>query len=128
MSIPERKSIRLPLERYADTGSIWHLTMATDRRRPIFENDTLSNELIESLKTACTKGGADLLIYCAMDDHLHAVVQVLEADLISILRNYKSFSTRTWWKHGGAGALWQRSAYDRGIRGEVYLDRVLAYV
>jgi REP element-mobilizing transposase RayT len=123
-----RKRIRLPLERYADEGSICHITLVNAHRQPVLDNGPLALELVQSLRIACSNGGANLLLFCVMGNHLHAVDQVLDADLISIIRNYKSFSTRIWWTHGGTGALWQRSAYDRGVRGEAYLDQVLRYV
>jgi putative transposase len=125
---PQRKPIRLPLERYSDPGSIWHVSIVTAQRLPVFERSALAADVISSLKTTCINGKARLLVYCLMPDHLHAVIQVEEADLISILRNFKSFTTRTWWSHGGSGALWQRSAYDRGHREHGSMDSLLAYV
>jgi putative transposase len=124
----DRQRIRLPLERYADHGTIWHVTISTIGRQPRLVQDLLASALVNCLKTACANADAQLLIYCLMPDHLHALIQVTETDLVSIIRNYKSFSTRLWWQHGGSGKLWQRSAYDRGVRQPEHLDDLLRYL
>ena len=87
-----------------------------------------ADALITSLRTACGNASANLLVYCLMPDHLHALIQIEEADLISILRNYKTYSTKLWWQHGGEGKFWQRSAYDRGIRIPERIDDLLKYL
>ena len=123
-----RQRIRLPLERYADHGSIWHVTMASRGRRSVLTESALASDLIACLRTACAQAKAGLLLYCLMPEHLHTLIQIEEADLITILCNYKSFSTRLWWQHGGTGALWQRSAYDRGVRIPERMDDLLRYL
>jgi REP element-mobilizing transposase RayT len=123
-----RQRIRLSLERYADQGTIWHVTITTVGRRTTLTKPALTAALTGSLRTACSNADASLLLYCLMPEHLHALIEIEEVDLISIIRNYKSFSTRIWWQHGGAGKLWQRSAYDRGIRQPEYMDDLIGYV
>jgi len=123
-----RRRIRLPLERYADAGTVWHVTMTALNRQSVLAKPAFSTALVDSLNTACANAHASLLAYCLMPDHLHALIQIEEMDLIAIIRNYKTFSTKLWWQHGGAGKLWQRSAYDRGIRQPEYMDELLAYL
>jgi putative transposase len=123
-----RRHIRLPLERYADMGTVWHVTLTAHRRRSVLANAAFAAELVSSLETACHNAGAQLLMYCLMPDHVHALIQIEETDLISIIRNFKSFSTKIWWKHGEAGKLWQRSAYDRGVRVPESMNELLGYI
>ena len=123
-----RRRIRLPLDQYAEHGSVWHVTMTSRHRRAILTDPCLAAALISSLETACANAKAPLLVHCLMPDHLHALIQIDEIDLIAIIRNFKSFSTRIWWSHGGEGNLWQRSAYDRGIRRTEYLDELIGYL
>jgi len=123
-----RQRIRLPLERYADHGSIWHVTIASRDRRAVLTAPALAADLIACLRTACAHATAPLLLYCLMPNHLHALIQIEETDLLTILRNYKSFSTKRWWTHGGSVALWQRSAYDRGVRIPERMDDLLNYL
>ena len=123
-----RRRIRLSLDRYADQGTVWHVTMTSLGRQATLTEPALAAALVTSLKTACANARAPLLVYCLMPDHLHALIQIEEVDLISIIRNYKSFSTRIWWQHGGVGKLWQRSAYDRGIRQPEYMDDLIGYL
>ena len=124
----DRQRIRLPLERYADQGSTWHVSMVSLGRRLVLTKPSLGADLIACLRTTCTNGSARLLVYCLMPNHLHALIQIEEDDLIAIVRNFKSFSTKLWWKHGGEGKLWQRSAYDRGVRIPERMDDLLKYI
>jgi putative transposase len=123
-----RRNIRLPLERYVDKGTVWHVTMTALERQNVLSDHALATDIVQSLRITCANADASLLLYCAMPDHLHALIQIGETDLISIIRNFKSFTTRLWWKHGGAGQVWQRSAYDRGVRVPEYMDDLIAYV
>jgi putative transposase len=123
-----RQQIRLPLDRYGDPGSMWHVTMTVGERRATFASREFALGVVSSLKRSCENARAPLLMYCVMPDHLHALIQIEETDLITIIHNFKSFTTRLWWKHGGSGKLWQRSAYDRGIRQREYVDELVSYL
>jgi REP element-mobilizing transposase RayT len=104
------------------------VTIATGGRQQRLIENPLAEALADCLKTACANDDAALLMYCLMPDHLHALIQVTETDHVSIIGNYKSFSTKIWWQHGGTRKLWQRSAYDRGIRQPEYMHDLLKYL
>jgi len=123
-----RRKIRLPLDRYGEPGSIWHVTMTTLGRQRVLADQDFALDVIESLKFTCAKAKATLLVYCAMPDHLHALILIEERDLTSIVHDVKSYTTRLWWKRGGSEKIWQRSAYDRGIRSSEHLDDLIRYV
>jgi putative transposase len=102
--------------------------MVARARNPAFSNQSLAVAVVDCLKTCCARSTAHLLMYCAMPDHVHALIKVEEVDFISIIHDFKSYTTRLWWKHGGEGKLWQRSAYDRGIRQPEYMDDLIRYI
>ena len=62
--------------------------------------------------------------YCLMPDHLHLIAQLrpLERDqspskdLLTVLAEFKSFTTRAGWKNGLSGKLWQHDQYDTVLR------------
>ena len=68
------------------------------------------------LDERCQRNGITLHLYCLMPDHLHLIVQLTSSNLLGMVSEFKSISTRVWWSHGGKGRLWQPSFYDHGIR------------
>ena len=84
--------------------------------------------IVESIHFHCARGGADLLLYCVMPDHFHVVVTVGEVDLITILHDFKSWTTTVWRRRTGQKKLWQESFYDRGVRKAESMDDLIAYV
>jgi REP element-mobilizing transposase RayT len=79
------KRIRLPSETYAVPGLVWHVTTTVLDRRPVFREPDMAHALVDALQFQCRKAGADLLLYCVMPDHVHALVAVEELDLISVI-------------------------------------------
>lgn len=63
-----------------------------------------------------------------MPDHVHLIIEIAVGDVITIMRDIKTRTTRLWWEHGGEGALWQKSFHDRGLRGAKAFDEAVAYV
>lgn len=65
-----------------------------------------------------------------MPDHAHCVIQITShgAGLIDVVRDVTSWTTRVWWKHGGQGAMWQRSFHDHGLRTMRDYDQALTYL
>lgn len=68
--------------------------------------------------------------YVIMPNHCHLVIRPFDGQkLESILRAMKGVVARHInAAHGGAGALWQEESYDRMIRDEEHLWRVVQYV
>jgi putative transposase len=74
----------------------------------------------------------ELDCYVVMPNHVHAVVRPLQPatdSLEKILRSWKGASSR-WINEllGQSGALWQRESFDRIIRDEEHLWRVVQYI
>lgn len=74
----------------------------------------------------------ELGCFVTMPNHVHAIVRPMGSDdqeLEDILRLWKGRSARTINKHLGiSGPLWQRESYDRIIRDEEHLWRILQYI
>ena len=111
-----RARIRLSVEDYADPGSVWHVTLTTNYRQPHLSNAATCANVIDSLSFSCQRGKADLLLYCLMPDHAHVLITVGGDDLIAIMRNVKSWTTRMWAAGDPKARLWQPSFHDRGVR------------
>jgi REP element-mobilizing transposase RayT len=126
---PWRKRIRLPAGAYAEAGSVWHVTVGTrDRSAGVFANAELARAVVEAIEERCRVRGTRLEVYCLMPDHCHLVVQIVGANLVDVIGDVKSRTTRVWWGYGGTGALWQRSFYDHGVRTGRDYETTVRYV
>ena len=70
--------------------------------------------------------------YVLMPNHVHAIVRPMEPvkyPLEKILKIWKGVSAREINRHlNECGTLWQRESFDRIIRNEEHLDRVMQYI
>ena len=124
-----RRRQRLPLTAYEIEGSAWHVTVDVARRNGApFQNIMFAREILECVSHACERDEAVLHLICVMPDHLHALIEVRTVDLIKVVGRAKSATSRIWWGRGGAGALWQQSFYDRGIRASQDFETTMTYI
>lgn len=78
----------------------------------------------------------ELLSYCIMSNHVHAVFRVFETDekgkklyLQDIMESIKKFTAREGNKIlGREGQFWQNESYDRFVRNRNELFRIISYV
>lgn len=120
---------RLPLRAYAEIGRAWHVTLGTfDRRSHPFADPIVANTTMASVAGRISYYSAELHLCCLMPDHAHLIIEVNDKNLIDVVRDLKSVTTREWWKHGGSGKLWQRSFYDRGIRNIDEFETTVTYI
>lgn len=125
---PYRKRIRLDRERYSDPGTVWFATADTRDRRPISADPGMARLAVDVLIERCANQGGTLLLYCVMPDHLHALIQIEDGDLIAIMGAVKSLLANRWNSLGNDGKLWQRSFHDSGIRSPENLDEQITYI
>lgn len=123
-----RARIRLPHAAYSMPGSAWLVTIGTAGRASVFANEDIARAMAALMEERCVLGGVALDAYCLMPDHGHLLIQVTTGNLVDVIRDIKSRSTRLWWRHGGRGALWQRSFHDRGLRTPHDYDLAFTYV
>jgi REP element-mobilizing transposase RayT len=74
----------------------------------------------------------DLLAWCVMPNHVHAVLRVYaDQDLSNILLSWKGFTgkkARELLGSSGEGAFWQKESYDHIVRDDEDLARQMNYV
>ena len=104
------------------------MTFDTAERRPLLADDAVAELVAATLEDRCRKAGANLLLYCVMPEHVHALVVIERVDLIAIVRAVKSIVGRCWKAQGNRRDLWQRSFHDRGIRTERDTDEAIGYI
>jgi REP element-mobilizing transposase RayT len=95
----------------------------------VFRNHELADEMSKSLLhfqdvrcvTSC---------FTVMPNHVHAVMKPLgEFELEDVLESVKRFvSRKVNTMHGRSGQLWEEESYDRIIRDEEHLFRVIQYI
>lgn len=119
---------RLSADDYAVPGTVWHFTVVTRERQPLLVTSQTNQMVVDALEFQCDKVQSDLLVWCLMPDHLHAVIAIAEGDLIGMLRDFKSWTTRQWQRQSGQPRLWDRSFYDHGIRKTENMDHLVRYV
>ena len=123
-----RRRHRLASDAYAVPGLTWLVTFGTrDRRQRPLGNPTVAAAVLGCFVEDATHYGARLHLAAIMPDHAHLILEIADGSLLEVVRNLKSRSTRAAWEQGHVGALWQPSFYDRGLRGDEFVD-VLRYV
>ena len=124
----KRRSLRLTGFDYR-TPHAYHLTWGTISRKPILVDSGLSIPLIDELEREVSNEEMLLYAYCFMPDHVHILLAPEGGrDVLSLVRTYKSKTTRIYWKLGNRGRLWQHGFYDRILRQEENIKQVAGYI
>ncbi len=109
----------------------YFLTICVNQRAPAFTNEAVARFVIAQFLLSAKAHGFEVLAYCAMPDHFHALVVGLtdSSDLKEFLRVYKQVTSH-WWKHdrGHRTSLWQTSFHDRVLREEDGNEGVTLYI
>jgi REP element-mobilizing transposase RayT len=123
------KRIRLPLSAYSVPGDAWLVTIGTlDRERKPLANPALASAIRDCFVADTPERGAKLHLAVILPEHAHLIVEITDGDLVALMRDLKTRTTRLWWQHEGQGTLWQKSFHDRGLRGPKAFDDAVAYV
>ena len=123
-----RRSLRLVGFDYRYPGP-YHLVLGTLNRQPFFSITPLIHDLIEALTEVAARTGSTVYAYCFMPDHAHLLVALSgEVDLSRFVQEFKGKATRAFWRHGGAGRLWQRGFFDHVLRAEEDVRDVARYI
>jgi putative transposase len=107
----------------------YHLILLTQGRAPRFRDRSLGRHCIERLTQTAHRLGFQLLAFCFMPSHLHALVlgRNDDADLIRFVQRFKQVTSFHFKRESGL-RLWQQSFYDRVLRVEEDLAGVAAYI
>lgn len=124
-----RKPIRLPLQNYAQPGSICSVTAAVQNRKTIFSDTDLAGATVEVLRSHSSKTNVTIYGYCIMPDHVHLVLSPsATCSIITFVGQFKNLSQRAAWNRGVQGSFWQKSFWDHFLRAEEQVERVVEYV
>ena len=132
----QRREHHLPREAYRSAGAAFCVTRCARRHGEPFRDRELASAVIEALQHRRTLGVWRVYAYCLMPDHLHAVVQLMPGaggkpprkDLLQVMGEVGSFTTRQAWDAGLPGRLWQHDQYDRLLRNDREFDTRCRYV
>ena len=100
-------------------GYRYLLTICTQHRLRVFiTRDAVDVVLLQLLQSARDERFA-VIAYCFMPDHLHMLVEGIDpaSDLPEFVRIFKQRSSFRW-KNAFGTELWQRSYYERVLRGD----------
>ena len=127
--LPNRKSHQLRKGRHAASGTYYFLTTATFKRRRIFSTPEVAQIIFDSFQWLENENRIRWICIMIMPDHIHAVIQLgCNQTLASIMHSLKSFTAKEINAlHGAASSIWQEGYYDRGVRGEESLNKILRY-
>lgn len=142
MSLPQRKSPRLPDYDYSSAGG-YFVTICTHEKQHYFGKiqdsvmtlNTIGHTAHEHwLKTPQYFPSVQLSDYVVMPNHIHLILFLFELDdpkttLGHVVGSYKAGVTRIVRQQNGfTSKLWQSSYHDHVIRNEADLNRIREYV
>src|SRR4051795_3552435 len=100
------KRIRLPLDIYAQVGSVWLVTIGVrDRVAAPLADPGLARDILADIERATKRAGSCLHLAVVMPDHAHLIIEMTGLNLVDVIRDMKVRTTTAWWRHGGTGAL-----------------------
>jgi putative transposase len=124
---PRRISPRLPSENYVGWLAA-HLTLVTNKRRVVFDNDDSVQATLSCLEEARAKHDATIYAYCFMPDHLHLLVLIPEGkSMQKFVRLFKQLSGYLLKQVDGL-PVWQVSYHDHILRNDEAIHDVAGYI
>ncbi len=107
----------------------YFLTICTENRVPAFADLAAARQVITHFLQSATRFGFAVSAYCAMPDHLHALLHGTraDADFKLFVRRWKQQSGFRWKRRTGK-TLWQQGYFDRVLREEEPDLLVIAYI
>ena len=126
---PKRKSPRLKQFDYSQPY-IYFLTICTNEKKNIFQNDNLNREIIHCLLEEKTNSGIRLLCYCLMPNHIHLLAQPESpgANISKFIAAFKRKTYKILQNYGIEGKIWQSSFYDHIVRKKEALSKIMKYI
>ncbi len=104
--------------------------VCTKDSRPILTLRNTPSVIAEALHFNAEHKGVELVCWCVMPDHLHFLARVGRegGDLLKFLHGFKTWTGRVLPEQGIPGPIWQRSFWDRHVRQNESLDKLVAYI
>jgi len=105
-------------------GQIYHVTVTTQYRQPVFINLGHARTVIRVMHCTAKRTLSCSLCFVLMPDHLHWLIQLGEATTLpTLMRMMKSISA-----HQVGRPIWQAGYHDRAIRAEEDVRAVARYI
>jgi len=113
---PREKHHRLPTEAYSGLKRV-SFTACIARRTPLFASVEPRQEFASLLLGCADRHGCDVVVYCFMPDHLHAVLTGRSRGS-NCKRAFETFKYESglWLARHGALAAWQKDYHDHVLR------------
>ena len=127
----KNRSLRIKDFDYSQEYFIYYLTLCTLNKKCYFINNTdFVQKITKVLKNYIEKYNYNLIVYCFMPDHLHFLTQANNnaGDLRDLIRDFKKFSTKCFWKSDGKEKLWQRGYYEHVLRKSEDINKIAYYI
>lgn len=111
-------------------GQIYHVTTATNDRRPLFRDFTIARLVIAELRRLHEQNVVNSLAWVLMPDHLHWLIQLRGPIALStVMKVFKGRSARQLGLHTNTGsAVWQSGFHDHALRREEDVLKVARYI
>ncbi|NKF21503.1 transposase [Solimonas sp. C16B3] len=112
-------------------GQIYHVTIVTDGRAPLFTDSGLAGVVMRRLHDRALLDDAVGLCCVVMPDHLHWLLQLgRAASLSQLVGRFKALSARDVNRRRKVEArgVWQRGFHDHALRREENVEQVARYI
>jgi REP element-mobilizing transposase RayT len=105
------------------------VTVSVEGGRPVFNDLSAGAEVIAQLLRYANQCGFAVLAYCAMPNHVHALVEGIrdDADFKRLMHRWKQRTGFDWKRRHGV-ALWRNGYHDRVLRSDEALALFVAYI
>jgi putative transposase len=105
------------------------MTMCTFERAPFFGDAEIGQRVREQLLSTAARSDVEVLAFCFMPDHLHALVEgrTEQADCQKCAGRFRRQSA-FYFRRDGHARLWQDGYFDRVLRHEEATLDVVRYV
>ena len=126
--LPRRRRIRLERSVYEIAGQPVLVTICTRGRQAVLTAGSMPEIVMGAIRSVSTDVPMEVLVWCLMPDHLHAVVAPEKGgnvvDWVRRLKGRVAADAR----QQGVRNLWQRSFHDHVLRAEEAIAEVVSYV
>lgn len=119
---------RLPRDAYRGCIAA-SFTACVAQRLPLFTEKVIVERFAQILRESSRRHSTAVVLYCFMPDHAHIVLQGRDPRA-DTWRAMVAFKQRTgyWLKKNSRGVAWQKDFFDRIIRSNDELVRMLRYI
>jgi len=127
---PSRKSTRLKNFNYAQTNTVFFITLCSLGKKQVFVRNDFNMEVIRCINKERERINHAVYVFCLMSNHIHLLCSPMETGIpiTQFIGALNSRVTRLSWKYGFSGSLLQRSFYDHVVRKDEDLRKIAEYI